>query len=75
MVFISLLSAGLYRAWHSITTGFWYARSAEIIRSETMEPLIWLQVPGDMIFAGGLVGLALFAIKLVLQKNRLILLM
>ena len=70
MVFISLLPAGLYQAWHSITTGFWYARSAEIIHSETMETLVWLRVPGDMIFAGGVVLLALFAIKLALQKNK-----
>jgi hypothetical protein len=29
MVFMSLLPAGIYQAYHSITTGLWYARSPE----------------------------------------------
>ena len=31
MVFLSLLPAGMYQAWASVTPGLWYARSAEII--------------------------------------------
>lgn len=55
------LPAGLDQAWHSITEGLWYARSAEIIHSPVMETLVWLRVPGDVIFAAGGVFLALFA--------------
>ena len=34
MVFLSLLPAGIYQAWASITKGLWYARSPEIIHSQ-----------------------------------------
>jgi nitric oxide reductase subunit B len=61
MVFMSLLPAGLYQAWASITEGLWYARSAEVIHSAFMETMVWLRVPGDVIFAAGGVFLALFA--------------
>ena len=30
MVFLSLLPAGIYQAYHSISTGLWFARSPEI---------------------------------------------
>ncbi len=53
MVFMSLLPAGVYQAYHSITTGFWYARSEEIVRGPIMEALVWLRVPGDVVFAMG----------------------
>ncbi len=57
MVFMSLLPAGVYQAYHSITTGFWYARSDEIVRGPIMEGLVWLRVPGDVVFAAGAVVL------------------
>ena len=58
MVFLSLLPAGIYQAWASITKGLWYARSAEIIHSPVMETLVWLRVPGDILFAVGALFLA-----------------
>lgn len=57
MVFMSLLPAGVYQAYHSVTTGFWYARSEEIVRGPIMEALVWLRVPGDVVFAAGAVML------------------
>jgi nitric oxide reductase subunit B len=65
MVFLSLLPAGIYQAWASITRGLWYARSAEIIHSPVMETLVWLRVPGDILFAIGACFLALYALKLL----------
>lgn len=59
MVFMSLVPAGVYQAWHSITTGFWYARSEEIVRGPVMETLVWLRVPGDVLFACGALALIL----------------
>ncbi len=53
MVFLSLLPAGIYQAWASITKGLWFARSPEIIHSPVMETLVWLRVPGDIVFAVG----------------------
>ncbi|HEX8613567.1 MAG TPA: nitric-oxide reductase large subunit [Telluria sp.] len=64
MVFISLVPAGIYQAWASVTQGTWFARSPEVVHSPLMETLVWLRVPGDVVFAVGCVFLALFAFKL-----------
>jgi nitric oxide reductase subunit B len=65
MVFMSLLPAGIYQAYASITEGLWYARSPEIVHSKVMETLVWLRVPGDVLFAVGAVFLAAYALKLL----------
>jgi nitric oxide reductase subunit B len=65
MVFMSLLPAGIYQAYQSITHGLWYARSPEIIHSGVMETLVWLRVPGDLVFAAGSVFLAAYAFNLL----------
>ena len=65
MVFVSLLPAGIYQAYHSVNTGLWYARSPEIIHSTVMEALVWLRVPGDTVFAVGALFLAVYAARLL----------
>ncbi|MEP7297144.1 MAG: nitric-oxide reductase large subunit [Burkholderiales bacterium] len=65
MVFMSLLPAGIYQAWASISKGLWYARSPEIIHSKVMETLVWLRVPGDIVFALGALLLAVYALRLL----------
>ncbi|KQV61221.1 nitric oxide reductase large subunit [Pelomonas sp. Root1217] len=65
MVFLSLLPAGIYQAYQSITKGLWYARSPEVIHSPVMETLVWLRVPGDIVFAAGSVFLAVYALYLL----------
>ncbi len=70
MVFMSLLPAGIYQAWASITKGLWYARSPEVIHSGVMETLVWLRVPGDIVFAAGSVFLALYAWRLLRPAAR-----
>ena len=61
MVFLSLLPAGIYQAWASITQGLWFARSPAVIHSPVMETLVWMRVPGDIVFAAGSVCLAVYA--------------
>jgi len=70
MVFISLVPAGIYQAWASITQGIWFARSPAIVHSQLMETLVWLRVPGDIVFAIGCVLLAWFAIRLLLPVRQ-----
>jgi nitric oxide reductase subunit B len=70
MVFMSLLPAGIYQAWHSIGTGLWYARSPQIVHSGIMETLVWLRVPGDMVFAAGALLLALYALRLLAGRRK-----
>jgi nitric oxide reductase subunit B len=65
MVFLSLLPAGVYQAWASVSKGLWYARSPEIVHSPLMEALVWLRVPGDIVFAGGAALLAWYALNLL----------
>jgi nitric oxide reductase subunit B len=69
MVFMSLLPAGIYQAYHAITTGLWYARSAEVIHSPVMETLVWLRVPGDIVFAAGSAFLAVYALYLLRRTS------
>ena len=70
MVFLSLLPAGIYQAWASVTKGLWYARSPEVIHSQLMETLVWLRVPGDVVFAAGAVVLAWYALRLLRRPAR-----
>jgi len=65
MVFMSLLPAGVYQAWASMDKGMWFARSPEIVHSKAMETLVWLRVPGDIVFAAGAVFLAAYAFRLL----------
>jgi nitric oxide reductase subunit B len=65
MVFMSLLPAGIYQAWASIDQGMWFARSPAIVHSRLMETLVWLRVPGDIVFAAGAVVLAGYALRLL----------
>jgi nitric oxide reductase subunit B len=65
MVFMSLLPAGIYQAVASISHGLWYARSPEIVHSKVMETLVWLRVPGDIVFAAGGLLLAAYAARLL----------
>jgi nitric oxide reductase subunit B len=65
MVFLSLLPAGIYQAYAAMTQGLWFARSAEVIHSPVMETLVWLRVPGDVVFSIGAVLLAVYAARLL----------
>ncbi len=65
MVFMSLVPAGIYQAIAAVSEGLWYARSPQIVHSAVMETLVWLRVPGDIVFAAGGVLLALYALRLL----------
>jgi nitric oxide reductase subunit B len=71
MVFLSLVPAGIYQAWASITRGMWYARSPELIHSPFMETMVWLRVPGDIVFTLGTLCLAVFAVRLLKDSLRI----
>jgi nitric oxide reductase subunit B len=70
MVFGSLLPAGIYQAAASISQGLWYARSPAVVHSKIMETLVWMRVPGDVVFAIGGLLLAIYALKLLMPKRR-----
>jgi len=70
MVFLSLVPSGIYQAYHSITNGFWYARSPAVVHSSVMETLVWMRVPGDIVFGIGAIVLALFMVRLLLKPRQ-----
>ena len=70
MVFMSLLPAGIYQAYASVTQGLWFARSPALVHSPVMELFVWLRVPGDLVFAGGAFLLAIYALRLLVPPRR-----
>lgn len=64
MVFLSLLPQGVWQAINAYKHGYWYARSAEFVHSELMESLVWARVPGDFVFAAGVLALLVFIVQL-----------
>jgi len=63
MVFLSLLPQGLYQAYFSFTHDYAYARSAEVIHGPVMQALVWARVPGDVVFAVGVLAFAAFVAR------------
>jgi nitric oxide reductase subunit B len=53
MVFASLFPLGLLQLYHSVSTGYFDARSLGFISSSTNAMLEWLRLPGDTIFIIG----------------------
>ena len=69
MVFGSLLPQGIIQTLVSFDQGYWYARSPELLHSPLMEALVWLRVPGDVVFAAGAVLLLIFLVRLELGRQ------
>ncbi|WP_434633651.1 nitric-oxide reductase large subunit [Chromobacterium sp. CV08] len=70
MVFLSILPSGIYQAWASVEYGLWYARSPEVVHSALMQNLVWMRVPGDIVFALGVLYLGRFALKLLGRRRK-----
>jgi len=70
MALLSLLPHGLMQVHAAVTHGFWYARSAEFLQQPLMQMLVWMRVPGDVIFSVGVGLLALFVAKLYIGKSK-----
>ena len=64
MVFGSLLPQGIVQALVSFGQSYWHARSPDLLHSPLMETLVWLRVPGDVVFALGAILLLVFLVRL-----------
>lgn len=53
MVFASLFPLGLLQLYHSVSTGYFDARSLDFISSSTNSMLEWMRLPGDTLFILG----------------------
>jgi nitric oxide reductase subunit B len=65
MVTVSLLPVGLMQTWAAVNQGTWYARSAEFLQTPMMQTLRWLRVPGDTLFALGVLAMGWFKLGLL----------
>ncbi|MEY2919919.1 MAG: hypothetical protein RL261_1224, partial [Pseudomonadota bacterium] len=70
MALLSLLPMGLLQVQAAVSHGFWYARSAEFLQQPLMQTIVWLRMPGDVIFAAGALMLALFVFRLFVGKAK-----
>ncbi len=70
MALLCLLPMGVLQVSAAIDQGYWYARSAEFMQGAIIETLVWLRVPGDVIFSVGAVCVAWFVARLWLAPRK-----
>jgi nitric oxide reductase subunit B len=58
MVLMTLLPMGLLQLNAALSHGYWYARSAEFMGQPLIHTLVWLRVPGDIVFSAAALVLA-----------------
>ena len=61
---MTLLPIGTLQLLAAIDHGYWYARSAEFMQQPLIDFLVWIRVPGDIIFSLGALTLAWFVLGL-----------
>jgi nitric oxide reductase subunit B len=64
MALLTLLPLGTLQLLAAIEHGYAYARSAEFMSKPIVEMLVWMRVPGDVIFSIGALALAWFVVRL-----------
>ena len=68
MCVFSLLPVGLMQTWASADQGYWYARSSEFLQTPLLQFVRWMRVPGDTIFALGVLAFVVFVLRTVFGK-------
>jgi len=67
---LTLLPLGTMQLLAAIEHGYWYSRSAEFMQKPIVELLIWMRMPGDILFSVGAVALAWFVLRLWIAPRR-----
>ncbi|GAA0574894.1 nitric-oxide reductase large subunit [Rhizomicrobium electricum] len=70
MAVCTLLPLGTLQLLAAINHGYWYARSELFMQQPFVPLLIWMRVPGDVIFSLGAIALALFVAGLWVRPKR-----
>jgi len=70
MALLTLLPIGTLQLLAAIDHGYAYARSAEFMHQPLVELLVWMRVPGDVIFSIGAVALTWFVMRLWIAPPR-----
>jgi nitric oxide reductase subunit B len=63
MALLTLLPMGVLQLQAALESGYWYARSAEFMDKPIVEVLVWMRVPGDLVFSVGALLLAWFVVR------------
>lgn len=70
MGILTLLPIGTLQLLAAIDHGYWYARSAEFMQQPLIDFLVWIRVPGDVIFTIGALTLTWFVLGLWFRPKR-----
>ena len=70
MALLTLLPLGTLQLLAAIEHGYAYARSAEFMQKPIIELLVWMRMPGDVIFSIGAVALTWFVFRLWVAPRR-----
>ena len=65
MVFMSLLPVGITQFFAVLENGYWFARSPEVIHSPLVETLVWMRMPGDILFGAGGLFMGVFLVDII----------
>ena len=63
MALLTLLPMGVLQLNAALEHGYWFARSAEFMVRPIIHMLVWLRMPGDLVFSAGALLLALFVLR------------
>jgi nitric oxide reductase subunit B len=58
------------QTWAAVNQGTWYARSTKFLHTLTMQTLRWLRIPGDTLFAIGVLAMGWFKLGLLSEDSR-----
>jgi nitric oxide reductase subunit B len=70
MALMTLLPLGTLQLVAAIREGYWYARSAEFMQQPIVDLLVWMRVPGDVLFSIGALLLAWFVLRLWVSPRK-----
>jgi nitric oxide reductase subunit B len=63
MALLTLLPMGTLQLQAALEHGYAYARSAEFMGKPIFDVLVWMRMPGDLIFSAGALLLAVFVLR------------
>ncbi len=69
MALLTLLPIGVLQLRAALEHGYAYARSAEFMQQPVIEMLVWMRVPGDIIFSIGALALCWFVLRLWIKPK------
>ena len=66
---LTLLPMGVLQLNAALEHGYWFARSAEFMNRPIIDMLVWMRMPGDLVFSAGALLLALFVARKWLKPS------